>query len=84
MRSDCVLERRTFGVGDPRAVALTSAARVSGVTVGKKLLTYAVVGFLIFFVAYRPAAAATVAKFIGTTLSEIANGFGNFFAGLVA
>jgi hypothetical protein len=50
----------------------------------KKLLNYAVVGFLIFFVAFRPTAAASVTKWIGETLIAIANGFGNFFAGLVS
>jgi hypothetical protein len=50
---------------------------------GKKLLTWAVIGFLVFFVATRPESAAHVTKWIGSGLAGLANGFGNFFSGLV-
>jgi uncharacterized membrane protein len=50
---------------------------------GKKLLTYAVAAFTIFFVAYRPDAAARVTRLIGALLARIATGFGDFFSSLV-
>jgi hypothetical protein len=50
---------------------------------GKKLVTYAVIGFVVFFVATRPDAAARLTKWIGGALTGLANGFGNFFSGLV-
>jgi hypothetical protein len=50
----------------------------------KKVLTWALVAFLIFFVAYRPESAAGVFKSLGGTLVDIATGFGNFFSTLVA
>jgi hypothetical protein len=49
---------------------------------GKKLLTWAVVGFLVFFVAFRPEGAARMTKWVGSALAHLANGFGNFFSGL--
>jgi hypothetical protein len=49
----------------------------------KKIITYLVIAFLVFFVATRPEAAARVTKWIGQGLSGLANGFGNFFSGLV-
>jgi hypothetical protein len=55
-----------------------------GSTVGKKLLNYAIVAFIIYFVAFRPDAAAKVVRGIGGLLSTIAVGFGNFFAGIIA
>lgn len=48
----------------------------------KKVATWLAVGFLVFFVATRPAAAATATKSIGTLLAGTANGFGEFFTKL--
>jgi hypothetical protein len=50
----------------------------------KKVLTWVVVGFVLFFIATRPASAAEVFKNIGSGLMNIATGFGDFFAHLVA
>ncbi len=50
----------------------------------KKILTWGSVAFLIFFVAYRPDAAANVFKSLGGGLVDIAQGFGDFFTGLVS
>ncbi len=49
---------------------------------GKKLLTWAVVGFLVFFVATRPDHASRMARWVGGVLTHLANGFGDFFSGL--
>jgi hypothetical protein len=48
----------------------------------KKILTWAFVAFLIFFVAFQPDSAADVAKTLGAAFLDIAQGFGNFFASL--
>ena len=50
----------------------------------KKILTWGSIAFLIFFVAYRPASAAQVFQSIGGGIMDIASGFGEFFARLVA
>jgi hypothetical protein len=50
----------------------------------KKVLTWGGIAFLIFFVAYRPDAAANVFKSLGGGLVDIAQGFGDFFTGLVS
>ncbi|GAA2706232.1 hypothetical protein ACFY2R_02195 [Micromonospora olivasterospora] len=50
----------------------------------KKVLTWAGIAFLIFFVAYRPNSAADVFKSIGGGIMDIAQGFGDFFTSLVA
>jgi len=50
----------------------------------KKVLTWGSVAFLIFFVAYRPQAAAQVFKSIGGGIVDIAAGFGDFFSSLVS
>ncbi|MGC4804563.1 hypothetical protein [Micromonospora sp. DT233] len=50
----------------------------------KKVLTWAGIAFLIFFVAYRPSSAADVFKSIGGGIMDIAQGFGDFFTSLVA
>lgn len=50
----------------------------------RKLLTWALVAFLIFFVAFRPDSAAEVAKSLGAGVMDIAQGFGDFFTSLVA
>ena len=50
----------------------------------KKVLTWCVVAFLVFFVAYRPENAAAVFKSLGSGVVDIAQGFGDFFSSLVA
>ena len=45
----------------------------------KKALTWLFVAFLIFFIAYRPEAAAQVFKSLGNGLVDIATGIGEFF-----
>ncbi|MEJ3743208.1 hypothetical protein WEI85_07970 [Actinomycetes bacterium KLBMP 9797] len=50
----------------------------------KKVLTWGGIAFLIFFIAYRPSSAADVFSSIGTTISDIATGFGDFFTDLIA
>jgi hypothetical protein len=50
----------------------------------KKLLTWAAVAFLIFFVAFRPDSAAQVFKSVGAAIVDIAQGFGDFFTSLVS
>ena len=50
----------------------------------KKILTWGLIAFLVFFIAYRPASAATVFKQLGSSLVDVANGIGAFFSNLVA
>ncbi|MCP2324509.1 hypothetical protein HDA40_003016 [Hamadaea flava] len=50
----------------------------------KKYLSWIAIAFLIFFVAYRPSAAANLVKSIGEVLLDMANGVGDFFNGLVS
>ena len=50
----------------------------------KRVFSWLFVAFLIFFVAYRPAAAAATTKWIGNGLMSIATGFGDFFTHLVS
>ena len=50
----------------------------------KKLLTWGSVAFLIFFMAFRPDSAAELTKAIGGVLMALAQGFGDFFTGLVS
>ena len=50
----------------------------------KKVLTWSLIAFLIFFVAYRPANAATVFRQLGGGIVASAQGFGDFFSNLVA
>ena len=47
---------------------------------GRKLVTCAVIGFLLFFVAARPDAASRVARSIGAGLMYLARGFSDFFS----
>ena len=54
------------------------------VAVVKRVALWAFVAFAVFFVAYSPHSAATVARWLGRTLVSVANGFGEFFAGLVS
>ena len=49
----------------------------------KKILWWLFAAFLVFFVAFRPAAAASVTRWIGGTLSGMARGIGDYFAHLV-
>jgi hypothetical protein len=50
----------------------------------KKVLTWCLIAFLIFFIAYRPANAAQVFRSLGDGVVGIAQGFGDFFSNLVA
>ena len=50
----------------------------------KKVVLWAVVAFLIFFIAFRPDSAANVVKALGGTVMDIAQGVGDFFSNLVA
>jgi hypothetical protein len=50
----------------------------------KKVLTWALVIFLIFFVTSRPTAAAQAVKSIGNGILNLGNGFGTFFSQLVS
>jgi hypothetical protein len=50
----------------------------------KKVVTWAIVAFLIFFIAYRPNEAANVFTSLGHGILDIASGFGDFFSNLVA
>jgi hypothetical protein len=49
---------------------------------GKKLLQWAIIGLLLFFVATRPDSAARVTRWIGHGLAHLANGFSDFFSGI--
>jgi hypothetical protein len=49
----------------------------------KKILWWLVGAFLIFFVAFRPAAAATMARWVGGVLGAAFNGVGDFASRLV-
>ncbi|WP_198940493.1 hypothetical protein [Micromonospora sp. CB01531] len=49
----------------------------------KKLLIVGAVGFLIFFMAFRPDGAAQLFKSIGALLMAIAQGLGDFLTGLM-
>ncbi|WP_020525935.1 hypothetical protein [Catelliglobosispora koreensis] len=50
----------------------------------KKILTWGGIAFLVFFVAFRPSAAADVVKTLGNTLVDVAGGIGDFFSSLVS
>jgi hypothetical protein len=50
----------------------------------KKVLTWVIVAFLVFFIAFNPKSAATVAQSLGATIGDIARGFGDFFTNLIA
>jgi hypothetical protein len=49
----------------------------------KKVLTWGTVAFIIFFIAYKPAASVQVFRSIGSGIVAIAGGFGDFFDSLV-
>lgn len=50
----------------------------------KKILTWGVVIFLIFFMAFRPENAANITRSIGAVLMALVQGLGDFFSRLVA
>lgn len=50
----------------------------------KKVLAWGSVGFLIFFVAFRPDGAADMARSLGGGLMAIFQGFGDFLTGVAA
>jgi hypothetical protein len=49
----------------------------------KKILWWLVGAFLIFFVAFKPAPAATATRWIGGLLSVMANGVGDFASRII-
>ncbi|WP_238018577.1 hypothetical protein KZZ52_21545 [Dactylosporangium sp. AC04546] len=49
----------------------------------KKTLTFAAWAFVIYFVAFRPDAAANVVRGIGGLIATLGRGFGDFFSRLV-
>lgn len=49
----------------------------------KKVLTWAALAFLVFFIAFRPDSAAQMFKALGAGIMDIAQGFGDFFTSLV-
>ena len=49
----------------------------------RKILWWLVGAFLIFFVAFRPAGAATLTRWIGGVLGAMAQGLGDFASRLV-
>lgn len=50
----------------------------------KKVLTWGSIAFLVFFVAYNPGGAAEVVSSIGSGLADLADGFTDFFTGLIS
>lgn len=50
----------------------------------KKILVWAGIAFIVFFIAFRPDAAASVVNTIGNTAVSIFHGIGEFFSGLVS
>lgn len=54
-----------------------------GSPVMKKLLTWAGVAFLVFFVAFRPESAGNVVGTIAGTIGDIGAGFATFIANIV-
>ena len=50
----------------------------------KKILTWGLIAFLVFWAAYKPASAAAVFKSLGNGLVDVATGIGAFFSNLVA
>jgi lauroyl/myristoyl acyltransferase len=49
----------------------------------RKILTWLFVGFLIFFVAFRPDSAANMCRSIAGMLMAMAQGMGDFFSRLM-
>lgn len=50
----------------------------------KRVLVYAGITFIVFFVAFKPAAAGSAVKKLGETFVDILQGIGDFFSGIVA
>ncbi|WP_432972661.1 hypothetical protein [Dactylosporangium sp. CA-233914] len=50
----------------------------------KKTLQYGIIAFLIWFVAFRPDAAARVAREIVTFIAQLGVGFGDFFTKVIS
>jgi hypothetical protein len=50
----------------------------------KKILTWGLIAFILFFAAYRPASAANVVKSLASGLVDVGTGIGDFFSNLVA
>jgi hypothetical protein len=50
----------------------------------RKILLWGLLFFVIFFMAFRPEAAAQMFKAIGAALMAIFQGFGDFFTSLVS
>jgi hypothetical protein len=50
----------------------------------KRVALWAFAAFAVFFVAYSPNSAASVARWLGRALAGVANGFGEFFASLLS
>jgi hypothetical protein len=50
----------------------------------KKVLTWALVIFLVYFVVSKPAAAAGMVKTLGNWLVDMAHGFGDFISRVVS
>jgi hypothetical protein len=49
----------------------------------KKTLQYAFIIFIVWFIAFRPDAAARVARGIGALIAHLGTGFGDFFTRVV-
>lgn len=49
----------------------------------RKVLVWGAIAFVIFFVAFRPSAAADVIRTLGEVTGDIFEGVGDFFGGLV-
>lgn len=49
----------------------------------KKVLVWGGIAFIMFFVAFRPSAAGSVARQLGNTFVDIMQGVGDFFAGII-
>jgi hypothetical protein len=50
-----------------------------GPEMAKKVVTWAVIAFLVFFVAFHPDTAAHAAQSLGTLVVNVGKGFGDFF-----
>ena len=49
----------------------------------KKILTWGGLAFLVFFIAYRPNEASGIVGQIASSIGDVAQGFGDFVAGVV-
>jgi hypothetical protein len=48
----------------------------------KKVVTWGLIAFLVFYIVSRPTQAAAMVRQLGNGVIGIANGFGNFISGL--